>query len=52
MRLLVNSLALTVITFMFNNAYAGEPEQQQIQELRSELEAVKAWIQQQNLNNP
>ncbi|WP_425919166.1 DcaP family trimeric outer membrane transporter [Acinetobacter sp. TSRC1-2] len=52
MRLLVNSLALTVITFMFNNAYAGEPEQQQIQELRSELEAVKAWIQQQNLNTP
>lgn len=51
MRLVVNTLAFTVMTFMFSNAYAGEAEQQ-IQELRSELEAVKAWIQQQNLNTP
>lgn len=52
MRLWVNSVALTIATFMFSNAYAGEAEQQQIQELRSELEAVKAWIQQQNLTPP
>ncbi|WP_180057858.1 MULTISPECIES: DcaP family trimeric outer membrane transporter [unclassified Acinetobacter] len=40
------------MAFTFSNTYAGEAEQQQIQELRSELEAVKAWIQQQNLKTP
>ncbi|OAL84046.1 DcaP family trimeric outer membrane transporter [Acinetobacter terrae] len=52
MRLILNGVAVALATFMMSNTYAGSAEQQQIQELRSELEAVKAWIQQQNLNTP
>lgn len=48
MRLVVNTLALTVMTCLFNNAYAGTTEQQQIQELRAELEVLKTAIQKQN----
>lgn len=48
MRLVVNALAFTVITCLFNNAYAGETEQQQIQELRNEIEALKTAIQKQS----
>ena len=48
MRLVVNTLALTVATCLFTIAYAGTTEQQQIQELRAEIEALKTAIQKQN----
>ncbi|ATO21106.1 DcaP-like protein (plasmid) [Acinetobacter sp. LoGeW2-3] len=48
MRLVVNTLAFTVVTCLYSHAYAGTTEQQQIQELRAELEVLKTAIQKQN----
>ncbi|NNG77350.1 DcaP-like protein [Acinetobacter sp. ANC 4277] len=46
-KFMAKSLALTVTAVMVSTAHAGKAEQQQIQELRQEVEALKSLIQQQ-----
>lgn len=48
MRLILNTIGLMVTTSLFNVAYSGTIEQQKIQELRAEVEALKKAMQQQN----
>ena len=43
----IKGLAIAVTTFMVGTAHAAKTEQQQIQELRQEVEALKSLIQQQ-----
>lgn len=43
----LKGLAIAVTTFMVGTAHAAKTEQQQIQELRQEVEALKSLIQQQ-----
>ena len=47
-KFMAKSLALTVTAVMVSTAHAGKAEQQQIQELRQEVEALKSLIQQQH----
>ncbi len=44
---MIKGLAIAVTTFMVGTAHAAKTEQQQIQELRQEVEALKSLIQQQ-----
>ena len=47
-KFMAKSLALAVTAVMVSTAHAGKAEQQQIQELRQEVEALKSLIQQQH----
>src|SRR5574344_2828026 len=44
---MIKGLAIAVTTLMVGTAHAAKTEQQQIQELRQEVEALKSLIQQQ-----
>ncbi|TCB50429.1 DcaP-like protein [Acinetobacter sp. ANC 4779] len=47
-KLMAKSLALAVTAVMVSTAHAGKTEQQQIQELRQEVETLKSLMQQQH----
>ncbi|MEG1855115.1 MAG: DcaP-like protein, partial [Acinetobacter sp.] len=47
-KFMVKGLALAITAVMVSTAHAGKTEQQQIQELRKEVEALKSLMQQQH----